>query len=513
MMETGAARTPVEAEAEKTEFENVLEALVRSPRLEKLLRHVGEKYFAHQLDDLNEYNIATEVFDRSKSTFNAGEDAIARVEAHRLRKRLKEYYEGPGKDHLLQISLPSGSYAPLFTRRSAASAPVAVSSAPLERMPAALPEAEFERPATAPLLKNWWLRFAALAVAAGLVLVALFAILHPRHTDTPADASLAAQSSSTPAAATAAPLRILAGYSGAPQIDSSGSTWLADRYFSGGETRGGAAGNFVARTSDQLLFQNSRGGDFSYAIPLPPGVYELHLYFVTSEPSSEDYATFGVYLNGNPLLQGFDVNTDAQGNNIADERIFRAVSPSKDGLLHLTFAAERGAPSLSALEILPGIAHATLPARLITQQTPFTDHSGQLWRPDNYYMNGRMAMQHHPTTGTADPDLFAGERYGHFSYAIPADPRDRYTLVLHFAEFYFGPAGRGGVGSRQFRVLCNGNTLVDNLDIFKEAGSLHVLTKSFNHLRPTAQGKLNLTFEPVLNNATVSGIEVLDEGR
>jgi hypothetical protein len=32
-------------------------------------------------------------------------------------------------------------------------------------------------------------------------------------------------------------------------------------------------------------------------------------------------------------------------------------------------------------------------------------------------------------------------------------------------------------------------------------------------VKPTAQGKLNLTFEPDVNNATVSGIEVLDESQ
>jgi hypothetical protein len=64
-----------------------------------------------------------------------------------------------------------------------------------------------------------------------------------------------------------------------------------------------------------------------------------------------------------------------------------------------------------------------------------------------------------------------------------------------------------------FRVLCNGNTLLDNFDIYKEAGSLHVLTKTFYHLKPSAQGKLNITFEPIQNHATVSGIEVLDESQ
>jgi hypothetical protein len=69
----------------------------------------------------------------------------------------------------------------------------------------------------------------------------------------------------------------------------------------------------------------------------------------------------------------------------------------------------------------------------------------------------------------------------------------------------------GGNGSRVFRVMCNGVLLLDDFDIYKEAGSLHALTKTFTHLKPTAQGKLNLTFEPIVNNATVSGIEVLDE--
>jgi hypothetical protein len=214
-------------------------------------------------------------------------------------------------------------------------------------------------------------------------------------------------------------------------------------------------------------------------------------------------------------LQAFDVNSDALGDDIADERVFRDVSPANDGMLHLRFGSERGAPQLNALEVLPGVPHRLLPIRLSVLSTPFTDHNGQLWHPDNYFANGMTSSQQQEITGSPDPDLFALERYGHFTYAIPVDTRDRYTLVLHFAEFYFGARrpGGGGVGSRVFRVMCNGETLLDNFDIYKEAGSLHALTKTFYHLKPSAQGKLNLTFEPIANNATVSGIEVLDESQ
>src|SRR5512138_2264200 len=95
------------AEAERAELERVVEALAKWPRLSHLLQYMGQKVQSGQADLLNEYNIATEVLGRSKTVFNAGEDAIARVETHRLRKRLAEFYEAEGKDHLIQVTLPT----------------------------------------------------------------------------------------------------------------------------------------------------------------------------------------------------------------------------------------------------------------------------------------------------------------------------------------------------------------------------------------------------------------------
>jgi hypothetical protein len=272
----------------------------------------------------------------------------------------------------------------------------------------------------------------------------------------------------------------------------------------------------VARTSDPMLFKHWRSGDFFYDIQLRPGVYELHLYFVAVEPASSDFSTFTVYVNGNTVLPAFDVRSDALGANIADERVFRDVSPASNGFLHLGFTSERAPATLSAIEILPGTPRRQLPIRLVMQPRSFTDHNGQFWHPDDDFLDGYTSKNGSRITGTSDPDLFAEERYGHFTYAIPVDTRDRYTLILHFAEFYFGSSASGGVGGegrRVFRVLCNGNTLLDNFDIYKEAGSLHALTKTFSHLKPSAQGKLNITFEPIANYATVSGIEVLDESQ
>lgn len=515
------------AEMERAELGVVVQALSRSPRLAKLLGFLGERYFTGTGGKLTEYDIATEVFERSKSNFDPSVDAIARVEAHRLRKKLKEYYSGEGQDHKIQIVLPLGTYLPVFSRRveEHSDTPGAVldpelladvqpveepePSSSASDFPPEPPEiaprgAPGDHPSGVPVFR-WILVFGALAA---FVWVAFLWLRHrPLSLDAKAQTPSASQAAPVDLTGTL-PLRIMSGYSGQPQTDSAGLVWKPDMYFHNGGVwhRGESA---VQRTNKPILFAQWRTGDFFYDIPLKPGIYELHLYFVTS--NAEESSVFTVSINGQRALTAFDINSDALGQNIADERVFRDVSPSKDGYLHLGFTSEGGEPSLNGIEILPGLPHKQLPIRIVTQQNAFTDRSGQLWSPDDYYMNGRMTSSPQPVSGTADPDLFAFERYGHFTYALPVDPRDRYTVVLHFAEFYFGVHAPGGPGQRVFRVLCNGNTLLDDFDIFKEAGSLHVVTKTFRHIKPSAQGKLNLTFEPVVNNATVSGIEVLDE--
>ena len=519
---------------ERAELELVLAALVRTPRLENYLRYITEKYFQNRTNEINEYNIATEVMGRSKAAFDASRDSIARVEAHRLRRRLKDYYETDGKEHEIQITLPSGSYIPVFIRlapsRTASTHEPQTGGHGVENLPSALIANKEEMLASSEtvaveartwlsrILRKRILRYG-LAGVATLLVVCLGAVLflarskssHPPYDD--ASHSLNA-TLVTPQNAAQAPLRLLAGYEGSQKIDSAGIYWQADRYFHGG-------GAFrrpdspVLKTSDPMLFDYWRTGDFTYEIPLAPGSYELHLFFVASPQDDPKSSFFSLNVNGQPLLSAFNIGFDALGANIADERVFRDISPDKNGILHLKFFMDRSSPTLNALEILPGLPHHQLPVRLIMQHSAVTDHAGNLWHPDNYFQGGNLSDPPRPVEGTPDPNLYALERYGHFTYSIPVDTRGSYTLVLHFAELYWVPdPGIGsGVGSRVFRVYCNGSTLLDNFDIFKEAGSQHALTKTFSHLRASSEGKLDLTFEPIANYATVSAIEVIDESK
>ena len=111
---------PLEMELQCSELQAVLQADLfrRSPALAPAtcLLYLCEKLFAGEAEQIKEYSIALEVFGRS-SAFDQDTDSIVRVQANRLRKRLLDYYSGPGADHQLRITIPLGKYVPQFENR------------------------------------------------------------------------------------------------------------------------------------------------------------------------------------------------------------------------------------------------------------------------------------------------------------------------------------------------------------------------------------------------------------
>src|ERR1039457_3218959 len=100
---------------ERKEVEAVLQsgALRRAPGLEQLFVYITTKYFEGMADDLKEYTVAVNAFGRP-ADFDQKRDSIVRVQAHRLRERLAEYYQNEGADHGIHITIPNGQYAPRF---------------------------------------------------------------------------------------------------------------------------------------------------------------------------------------------------------------------------------------------------------------------------------------------------------------------------------------------------------------------------------------------------------------
>jgi len=539
----------VTRQQEEAELEAVFASgtFAKSQGLARLLKYLCHKYFEGHASDLKEFNIGVEALGRL-ADFDPTSNSIVRVELHRLREKLKRYYETEGLHDPVFIVLKPGNYAPQFLARAEVEAQQSPQENASSREPTEVLGAAVGDPSsiTAPKpVSPWkrrvstWLdswrarplpRFLAptaafILLAAAVILVAWKSKLVSSQIPGPVVPKL--ESREVPSGADSRQdVRILAGYSKSNYTDHTGEVWGPDRYYSGGTTRSGPP-QFIDRTSDTALYQNSREGEFSYDIPAKPGVYELGLYFAetiygqnTLAGGGEGSRTFNVELNGKPLLTEFDPIADAGANNTADKRVFVDVTPAQDGKVHLRFSKFVGPTPpqdeaiLNALELVPGIPGRMRPVRIVAQTNSYTDHSGRVWSPDLYASQGRLALHNRPVDLTADPGLYYGERYGHFTYAIPVATGRQYGLTLHFAETYFGPQnpGNGGAGSRVFDVYCNGVTLLRNFDIFKEAGGANrAVEKTFHGLPASAGGKLLLTFAPVKNYACVAAIEVADE--
>lgn len=130
-MKPASVRAPAENQVREA-VDKILtsKAFVNSERMRRFLRHTVDRALGNQPDQLKEYSIGLEVFDRSPD-YDPRVDSIVRVEARRLRAKLKAYYAGEGKAEPVRISFPSGSYVPMFqvvVSRSESEEPVAIAT-------------------------------------------------------------------------------------------------------------------------------------------------------------------------------------------------------------------------------------------------------------------------------------------------------------------------------------------------------------------------------------------------
>jgi adenylate cyclase len=91
----------------------VASILASSPRRAQLLRYLCTRTLDGEGDQVNEYAVGLDVFERPAS-FDPRIDSIVRTEMGRLRQKLKDYYAGGARGSTVQIELPLRSYIPAF---------------------------------------------------------------------------------------------------------------------------------------------------------------------------------------------------------------------------------------------------------------------------------------------------------------------------------------------------------------------------------------------------------------
>jgi hypothetical protein len=140
------------------------------------------------------------------------------------------------------------------------------------------------------------------------------------------------------------------------------------------------------------------------------------------------------------------------------------------------------------------------------------------WSNDRFFDGGNALnwSGNLEVAGTDDDQVYLTQRSGSgpgrkrgFSYAIPIDGNGPVQVRLYFAEPYWGsPEGpEGSAGRRVFSVSAEGQIVLQDLDVYDEAGALTALVKQFEV--DVEDGELNLNFVASEGEPIVAGIEVL----
>ena len=516
-------RNRKEEHEERQELKTLLASgiLSKAPNLQHFLDFIAERYFTGEAEQVKEYSIAVNALNRPE-TFDPQSDTIVRVTAHSLRKRLEQYYATQGVDHPVQIQLPAGKYVLRFVRKDKEAIPtpqvLKSTSGPAEPLsenstirtdltPLAHVAPQVAAPPIAPRFRQWviWL-IGGVTLSTLLAYILVYQVKRPRALgSTSVTGVLPGLPSGQHAAGQDQTLRLLFGDHVGSYFDAAGQTWSANEYCQGGIPFAHADKD-VRGSDDPTIFREGREGKFHCRIPAPPGMYQLQVLFADTAGDKEAARQVVFTINNGPP-QAVDVVDEAGANDTAMGKVYAGLRPMQDGFIHLDFISDGS--FANAAELIPSQSKLGEPIRMLAGPATFRDSEGKSWGPERFFVGGRRTFHPDNLPKTANAKLFEWERYGHFHYALPVVPGREYSVRLYFSEGWFGMSngGPGGPESRIFDVYCNGTTLLKNFDILRDQQNGVVVMES-HHVKPTANGTLELYFTPVKNYPLINAIEV-----
>jgi TolB-like protein/Tfp pilus assembly protein PilF len=165
--------TPEQVALIRQHLQDVLSssAFVGSKRAQEFLQLVVEHTLADRTDSLKERMIGAEMFGRPVD-YDTANDAVVRVKATEVRRRLLQYYRDSIPDSQVRIDLPVGSYVPKFAWHTGkASAPPSAAPAQSESQPVQDAPPPASTPAPEP---RSWRNWKVLAPLSAVLAVGLF---------------------------------------------------------------------------------------------------------------------------------------------------------------------------------------------------------------------------------------------------------------------------------------------------------------------------------------------------
>ena len=141
----------------------------------------------------------------------------------------------------------------------------------------------------------------------------------------------------------------------------------------------------IAGTGDDVLYQSERTGDFSYALTLPDGDYEVRLHFSESTYNASGKRVFNVAAEGVAVLGDYDIYAQAGAANAAHVESIPVTLA--DGQLDLVFTGVTGAASLSALTVID-TASSSVVAAINVGGPAYTAADSTVYAADTGFIGG-----------------------------------------------------------------------------------------------------------------------------
>src|SRR6202453_4984722 len=179
LVDTAAGKLAGLSDEERTAIQEQVGRLLanshfsQSRRFPSFLRYVVEKTLAGHEDALKERTLGVEIFGR-RADYDTASDPIVRVTAAEIRKRIAQYYQDPGHESELRVSLPPGSYIPQFHWPEAAKQNGGTQAAIIPLTPAVVLDAVLKEEPRRVSRRRWFWRPATALVVALLCAAAAF---------------------------------------------------------------------------------------------------------------------------------------------------------------------------------------------------------------------------------------------------------------------------------------------------------------------------------------------------
>ncbi|HEX9973417.1 MAG TPA: malectin domain-containing carbohydrate-binding protein, partial [bacterium] len=141
------------------------------------------------------------------------------------------------------------------------------------------------------------------------------------------------------------------------------------------------------------------------------------------------------------------------------------------------------------------------PLRINCGGSDYLDQNKHSWLDDMLFFGGKLTTCQESIANTVDDRLYQTARSGMTKYEFPIQKNGLYKITLHFAEFQHQSARK-----RIFDVKIEDHFMLENFDIFAQAGGFSALVKSANI--EVTDNQLDISFLSKVGEPCISAIEI-----